>query len=183
MNLNYWFNNGVTAEQYINSMSVNKEEMLAIKQQHSLKEVESILSLQNRHLRALVLTADWCGDAMVNLPIFMNIAEEANIEARYFIRDENPELMDQFLTNGTARSIPIIVLINEDGSVYAKWGPRAKAVQHLVDEIKTALPPKEHPDFDQAFKQFIKKMTALYTTDSAIWESIEEDMVSIFTKR
>ncbi|MBD3108776.1 thioredoxin family protein [Bacillus sp. AGMB 02131] len=181
MNLNDWFNNGITAEQYINNMSINKEEMLAIKQHYSLKEPDAIHSLQNRHLRALVLTADWCGDAMVNLPIFMTIADQANIDARYFIRDENMELMDQFLTNGTARSIPIIVLINEDGSVHAKWGPRAKKVQHLVDESKSALPPKEHPDFEQAFKQFIQKMTVLYTTDNAIWEVIEEDMLSVFT--
>lgn len=180
MQLNDWFNKGLTAEQYIKGMNVNKEELLSIKQNYVLKAANEFQSLQDRRLRAIILTADWCGDAMVNLPIFMAIAKAANIEARYFIRDENLELMDQFLTNGTARSIPIIILINEDGSVYAKWGPRAAKVQEIVDKYKSELPSKEDSEFESAFKGFIQKMSALYTKDSSIWEMIEEDMLHTF---
>ncbi|MGN1385659.1 MAG: thioredoxin family protein [Bacillus sp. (in: firmicutes)] len=182
MLLNDWFNEGLTAQQYINTMNVNKEKMQSITQQYVLKSADTCHSLQQHQFRALVLTADWCGDAMVNLPIFMKIAEEANIEARYFIRDENLELMDQFLTNRTARSIPIIVLINEDGTVYAKWGPRAAKVQNIVDESKSNLPAKEHPDFEPAFKEFVQKLSARYSVDSTIWEMIEEDMLTTFVK-
>lgn len=182
MQLNDWFKKGLTAEQYINGMNVNKDELLSIKHSYVLKAANEFHSLQNQKLRALVLTTDWCGDAMVNLPIFMAIAESATIDARYFIRDENLELMDQFLTNGTARSIPIIILINEDGNVYAKWGPRAAKVQEIVDQYKSDLPDKEDSEFEASFKAFIKKMSALYTTDSSTWEMIEEDMLHTFVK-
>ena len=182
MKLNEWFKKGLTAEQYINNMNVNKKELLSIKNNYVLKTVNQFQSLQNQRLRAIILTADWCGDAMVNLPIFMAIADVANIEARYFIRDENLDLMDQFLTNGTARSIPIIILINEDGNVYAKWGPRAAKVQNIVDKYKSSLPDKEASEFEPAFKELIQKLSALYTTDSSIWEMIEEDMFATFVK-
>ncbi len=182
MQLNDWFNKGLSSEQYVNGMNVNKDELLSIKHKYVLKAPNEFHTLQNQRLRALILTADWCGDAMVNLPIFMAIADVANIEARYFIRDENLELMDQFLTNGTARSIPIIILINEDGSVYAKWGPRATKVQDIVDKYKSSLPDKEASEFEPAFKEFIRKLSALYTTDSSIWEMIEEDMLNAFVK-
>lgn len=182
MQLNDWFNKGLSSEQYVNGMNVNKDELLSIKHKYVLKAPNEFHTLQNQRLRALILTADWCGDAMVNLPIFMAIADVANIEARYFIRDENLELMDQFLTNGTARSIPIIILINEDGSVYAKWGPRAAKVQDIVDKYKSSLPDKEASEFEPAFKEFIQKLSALYTTDSSIWEMIEEDMLNAFVK-
>lgn len=36
------------------------------------------------------------------------ISEVANIDMRLLIRDENLELMDQYLTNGTARAIPLL---------------------------------------------------------------------------
>lgn len=182
MQLNDWFNKGLSSEQYVNGMNVNKDELLSIKHKYVLNAPNEFHTLQNQRLRALILTADWCGDAMVNLPIFMAIADAANIEARYFIRDENLELMDQFLTNGTARSIPIIILINEDGSVYAKWGPRAAKVQDIVDKYKSSLPDKEASEFEPAFKEFIQKLSALYTTDSSIWEMIEEDMLNAFVK-
>ena len=182
MDLNEWFEKGLTANAYISSMKVNQEEMLHINESYSLSDANKARQLQNFNLRALILTADWCGDAMVNLPIFMSIAKEANIESKFFIRDENLELMDQYLTNGTARSIPIIVLIDENGNEYAKWGPRAKSVQILVDEYKKELPAQDAPEYKEAFHSFINKLSTLYKTDSSIWSTIEEDMLNTFVK-
>ena len=49
------------------------------------------------------------------------------------LRDQNLELMDQYLTNGTSRAIPIFVFIDQNGNERAVWGPRAETVQHFVD--------------------------------------------------
>ena len=183
MDLNMWFERGLTAKEYISSMQINQEEMLHITEAFSLTDIKKAQKLQKYNLRALILTADWCGDAMVNLPIFMNIAKEANIESRFFIRDENLELMDQYLTNGTARSIPIIILIDENGKYYTKWGPRAKSVQELVDEYKRKVPAQNDPEYKEAFRSFINKLTTVYKTDSSIWSAIEEDMLNTFIKK
>jgi len=182
MNLIDWFYKGLTIEQYIDSMNVNKEKLLHIKQNYLLHATDEIHSLQELHLKAIVITADWCGDAMVNLPIFMTIVDAANIEVRCLIRDENLELMDQYLTNGTARSIPIIILIDEEGNEYTRWGPRAASVQLLVDDYKKELPEKDDPNFETIFKETIKKINALYTSDTSLWKIIEDDMLATFLK-
>jgi hypothetical protein len=50
------------------------------------------------------------------------------------LRDENPELMDRFLTNG-ARSIPKLISIDrKSGDVLGTWGPRPKAALDLLAE-------------------------------------------------
>lgn len=126
-----------------------------------------------------MITADWCGDAMVNVPIFMRIANEALIDARYFIRDEHLDLMDQYLTNGTARSIPIIVIIDQDGKEVGKWGPRSAEAQRFVDEKK---PDKDAPDFEEAFKVFAKEAAHHYTTDRYLWKDIEKEIVEVLAK-
>ncbi len=48
----------------------------------------------------LILTEHWCGDASQTLPVFNKIAEmsEGKIEMKLVYRDENPELMDAYLT-------------------------------------------------------------------------------------
>ena len=69
MDLNEWFEKGLTVNAYISSMKVNQEEMLQISKSYSLIDVNKAKQLRNYNLRALILTADWCGDAMVNLPI------------------------------------------------------------------------------------------------------------------
>ncbi|MBS1792840.1 MAG: thioredoxin family protein [Acidobacteria bacterium] len=86
----------------------------------------------------LVITEGWCGDAAQNIPIIEKIAAESagRIETRYVLRDENPELMDRYLT-GSARSIPkLIALDAETLAELGTWGPRPRAALDLFAELK-----------------------------------------------
>ena len=128
--LNQWFEKGIPASEFIESMKVNKERLQSIYERFTVLEEdrEFFKGLQDKKLRAIVITEDWCGDAMLNIPILLNIAEAAHIETRMILRDQNLELMDQYLTNGTSRSIPIFIFMDEEGKERAVWGPRAPKV-------------------------------------------------------
>ena len=84
----------------------------------------------------LVLSEGWCGDAAQIVPV-MEILSKAvdTIELRIVFRDENPELMNLFLTNG-ARSIPKLVALNSEGRVVGHWGPRPKPAAELIARHK-----------------------------------------------
>ena len=59
-----------------------------------------------------------------------------NVDLKIVLRDENDQLMDQYLTNG-ARSIPKLILIDsETGAVRGSWGPRPAGATQLVKEFK-----------------------------------------------
>ncbi|MFY4776403.1 thioredoxin family protein [Metabacillus sp. RGM 3146] len=184
-NLEEWFAKGLTQQEYVRSMEVHKEHLLTVYNEFRLEEDERVYlqTLQSEGLRAVIITADWCGDAMVNLPIFMRIAEESLIEARYLIRDENLELMDQYLTNGRARSIPIIVIFNQTGEEVAKWGPRASEVEGILGEMKKEMPPKDSPDFEAAFKIFAQKMADIFTKDQQIWNIVKSSQIETIKNR
>jgi hypothetical protein len=85
----------------------------------------------------LIITEAWCGDAAQNIPVIEKIAAESDIiDTRYILRDENLELMDQFLTHG-ARSIPkLIALDAETLEVLGDWGARPEPAQKLFFELK-----------------------------------------------
>lgn len=85
----------------------------------------------------LILTEGWCGDAAQSVPAIERIAAETDsIETRYVLRDENPELMDKFLTNGS-RSIPKLIALDADSlAVLGTWGPRPSAAQKYFEELK-----------------------------------------------
>lgn len=178
--LNEWFNQGMTTTEYLSSMKVNQDGLLKVYNSSELEtEQKTFLhGLQDKKLRALILTADWCGDAMANVPLFMRIANEALIDARYFIRDENLELMDQYLTNGKSRSIPIIVFIDQDGEEVVKWGPRAPEGQKLADELFSSLPPKGTPEFEAEFKKVIPNFQKRLTEDKDLWAAITKDLIA-----
>lgn len=85
---------------------------------------EQLQRLKEKNFKGkfLVITEGWCGDAGQTVPAVSMFFEGKN-EVRIAYRDENPELIDQFLTNGT-RSIPIVVILDENEEVIAHWGPR-----------------------------------------------------------
>jgi len=87
----------------------------------------------------LIITEGWCGDAAQNIPVIEKIAvTNPGIETRYILRDEYPELVDQFLTNGS-RSIPKLIAVNRrSGEVLGTWGPRPRAAHDLFNEQKSS---------------------------------------------
>lgn len=86
----------------------------------------------------LILTEHWCGDASQTLPAFNAIAELSNgkIEMKLVYRDQNDELMNAHLTNGT-RSIPKLIQLDEHYNVTGIWGPRPTVAQMMVKELKS----------------------------------------------
>jgi glycerophosphoryl diester phosphodiesterase len=171
--LQQWFEKGMTSQAYIESMKVHKENLKKVYDGFSLpSDKEFFQGLKEKGLRVIVLTEDWCGDAMVNIPILLKLAEETGIEARMVLRDSNLELMDQYLTNGTARSIPIFIFIDREGNEAAVWGPRARKVQQLVDELRADLPSKEDASFEEKQKEVFGRMIKIYTEDEQIWNEV-----------
>jgi hypothetical protein len=82
--------------------------------------------------RLLVLADDWCGDAVNTVPVIERLVRDApNMEMRIVPRDHFPEVRDRHLTNGS-RSIPMAILLDEDGVPHGSWGPRPELLQARV---------------------------------------------------
>ena len=92
----------------------------------------------------LALSEDWCGDAVNLLPVLARLVDEVpGLDLRILSRDENLDLMDQHLTNGRSRSIPVVLLLDEDFVERAWWGPRPGPIQEWVDAEGMKMPWKE----------------------------------------
>lgn len=91
----------------------------------------------------LVLADDWCGDAVNSLPYIARLAElTPGWEMRVLGRDADPDIMDAHLTNGS-RSIPVVILLDEDFTECAWWGPRPAELQEWVLGPGRELPKED----------------------------------------
>ena len=91
----------------------------------------------------LVLSADWCGDAVNTLPAIARLAAlSANTDLRILERDANLDLMDAHLT-GTSRSIPAVIVLDADYGERGWWGPRPYELQRWVMSEGQALEKSE----------------------------------------
>jgi Thioredoxin len=123
------FGQGMTVAEYIAQMSMNKERFLAALDSTAIVPRDAqVLERFPATRKILVITEDWCGAAIASLPFVVKLAEgRPTIETRIFLRDDNPDLMDQFLKDGLYRSIPVFVFLDEDMHELARFIERRPA--------------------------------------------------------
>lgn len=116
-------------------------------------EAEEALKNLKKEYTLLVISEGWCGDAAQILPVMNKITEATpKLEMEIVLRDDNPQLMDEYLTNG-ARSIPKLILIEkETNTVRGSWGPRPHGALQLVLDYK-----EKHGVFDMDAKTALQK--------------------------
>jgi hypothetical protein len=129
------FAQGMTLAAYLAQMRTNKERF---EQRMAATELTPAdrEAIRGRKLKILVITEDWCGDALVGFPGLARLVEGApDAEMRVFLRDANPDVMDQYLKRGLYRTIPVFVLFDEHMTELARFMER----QDVVTELRTVL--------------------------------------------
>src|SRR5579863_1273318 len=101
-------------------------------------------ALPNGPRKLLAIAEAWCGDVYRELPTAVRIAEAAGMELRIFVRDENPDIMDEFLSNdGKSRAIPVFVFYTEDMRYIAHFTERSESAHTelaaMADQVKAEL--------------------------------------------
>ena len=142
-------------------------------------------SLSNGPAKILALAEAWCGDVYRELPTVARIAEATGMDLRVFLRDDNPDIMDEFLSNGgKARAIPVFVFYTKDTRYITHFTERSAGAHAelaaIMDQVKSQLnlpPTTTFATVPEADKQvFIREVVARITPRFQDWrrESIKE---------
>lgn len=154
------FNRAITYDDYVKELG----NYLSLHQMH-YKKFASDNDIINQTkmcqpLKILVLTEAWCADSLALLPIVRRIAEvNGHWELRILYRDDNRELMDQFLTDGV-RAIPVFLFLDEDGKFLFRWGPRPIATKKIFEANRPLLRQGKIEK-----QEIIKKIRTFYARD------------------
>ncbi|MDQ3550669.1 MAG: thioredoxin family protein [Bacteroidota bacterium] len=120
----------------------------------------------------MVITEAWCGDSAQNLPVIAEIAKlnPGKIKLYILLRDENPEMMDNYLTN-RARAIPKLIAVNETlGKQAFVWGPRPAPAQELLRAWK------KNPE-GKSWDEFEKELHGWYAKDKT--KSLQHEFIQL----
>ncbi|EAZ80074.1 thioredoxin family protein [Algoriphagus machipongonensis] len=119
------------SESYLDYTRMNMVRMKRVEKTSKISpEMEALIKNISEPQVWVILTEAWCGDGSQSIPFLAKIAElNPLISIKIIFRDENPEVMDRYLTNG-ARSIPKLIAFDQnlEEELYT-WGPRPKFLQ------------------------------------------------------
>jgi len=136
------FKSGLTYDEYVARIQRNREKFEYNYRETKLSNEDasafrSLASRQEGPSKVLALGEDWCPDVFRGLPVMARIAETAGMELRIFPRDDNLDIMGEFLNRGESQSIPTFVFYTPDHRYIAHWIERpAKANAEMGEVMK-----------------------------------------------
>jgi hypothetical protein len=158
------FAQGMTFPQYLDQMTTNKEKFLeTLGAAHVAPEDRAALTRRPGKLNVLVLTEDWCGDALTNFPVLARMVDGLpNVEMRVFLRDQNPDLMDQYLNRGIFRSIPVFVFFDDHMKEITRFIERPPKITEYMEqkqlELRRQLRAQHGPEWQRAAAEEIRSL-------------------------
>jgi thiol-disulfide isomerase/thioredoxin len=135
--------------------------------------------------KILALAEDWCGDVYRELPTLVRIAEATGADLRVFRRDENPDIMDEHLSNnGKSRAIPVFIFYTKDLHQITRFLERSagahKELYAAIADITAKLGLPEGTTYatvpDASRGAFVQELISRITPRFADWrkETIQE---------
>jgi hypothetical protein len=161
------------SEDLLNYSTLNDARMNRLDKKTKLTNatIDALKSTKNNQTW-LFITEGWCGDAAQIAPVIHKMSlENDKVDLKVVLRDENEALMNQFLTNGS-KSIPKLVVLNENEEVISSWGPRPSIATKMVNDYK-----EKHGGLDADFK---RDLQVWYNKNKG--ENIQEDVVAFLEK-
>jgi len=128
------FEQGMSYDAYKAQMTRNQERFIETEQTVALPPSDvAFFKALPKPLNVLVLAEDWCGDVIANLPVLGRLAQESGkLNLRILLRDQNLDIMDQYLKEGQFRSIPVFVFFDENFNELGYWNERPTVMYGLM---------------------------------------------------
>lgn len=132
------FAEGLTMAEYVAQMRINRDAFtrLLAEAPVSPEDREAIATREGK-IKILVITEDWCPDSLRTIPVLARLVDGLpHVEMRVFLRDDNPDVMEQYLKRGQFRAIPVFAVFDEEMN---ELGRMIEAKLNVVGQMRTLL--------------------------------------------
>ena len=135
------FESGMSTEEYIDQIKVNKEPFVEIYSGVKLPaEATGWADGLSNAINLAVFTADWCGDAVSTTPVILRLADSSEkVNLQVFNRDDDVPLADTFLPEHRAGTVPIFVVLDDDMNEVARFIETANGLVPQIDAMDESI--------------------------------------------
>lgn len=135
------FEQGLRYQDYVSQISVNQDRFQQNYEGTTLSDEQiarykELMARPNGPAKMMVIGEDWCPDVYRGMPVAAKIAEATGLDLRIFPRDQNLDIMNEFLKDGEFQSIPTIVFYTKDHQYITHWIERAKRTNDEMPEMR-----------------------------------------------
>ena len=118
------------------------------------EDIEAIKGLMARGVtKCLAIGEPWCPDVFRGLPPIAKVAEQTGLDLKIFFRDQNLDIMNEFLKRGEFQSIPVLVFYTKDHKYLGHWIERAQKANQEMPQMSAISSRLRDPEISAEDRQ------------------------------
>ena len=131
------FDQGMTPQEYIDQIKVNKQPFLDIYNALDVPDkAKALFDGLDSPLNLAVFTADWCGDAVSTTPVILRLAQATpGLSVQVFNRDDELEITNSFLPENRAGTVPVFIVMDSSMAEIARFVETALELVPAIDAM------------------------------------------------
>jgi hypothetical protein len=148
---------GISWKQWMEQIDRNEEKFQFNYDDHKLdsEDVQAIKAAAEKvgGVTCMAIGEAWCPDVVRGLPVAAKLTEATGIDLKIFFRDQNLDIMNEFLYKGEFQSIPTLVFYDKNQNVLGVWHERAQKARDempLMSEIRAKMQNQELSEEERA---------------------------------
>jgi len=176
------FTQGQTYAEYVTSIERNQKRFeenyadTAVTAEDAAA-MKSLMTKPHGPAKLLVIGEDWCPDVFRGMPVFARLAEATGLELRVFKRDDNKDIIAEFLNNGEYESIPVAVFYTSDMDYLSHFIERpALANAEMREKLGPMYARMRKPDMTDAEKEAAKQEYIAFQ-NGPVWANWRQETI------
>jgi hypothetical protein len=114
-----------------------------------VEAIKVLVSKANGPTTCLAIGEAWCPDVFRGLPVAAKLCEATGLDLKIFFRDQNLDIMNEFLYKGEFQSIPTLVFYDKDLNKLGVWHERAQKARDEMPQLNAITAQMRNQDLSE----------------------------------
>jgi len=134
------------------AMELNADDVAAIK---------ATMAKPGGPVTCLAVGEAWCPDVVRGMPVAAKLCEATGLDIKIFFRDQNLDIMNEFLYKGEFQSIPTLVFYDKDLNNLGVWHERAQKARDEMPQLSEITGKMRNQELsEEERKQYMEQYEA-----------------------
>jgi hypothetical protein len=176
------FDQGISWEQWLEQIDRNRDKFISNYEDSTpdpaeVAAIKALMAKPGGPAKVLALGEAWCPDVVRGMPVIAKLCEATGLDLKIFFRDQNLDIMNEFLYKGEFQSIPTLVFYSEDMKQLGTWHERAQKARDEMPQLSAIMAKMRDQDLsEEERKQHMDEYEAFQK--GPVWASWRDAEVS-----
>ena len=131
---------GITYKQWMEQIDRNQEKFVDNYEGTQLNAddvaaIKATMAKPGGPVTVLAIGEPWCPDVFRGMPVIAKLCEATGLDLKIFFRDQNLDIMNEFLYKDEFQSIPTLVFYDKDMNKLGVWHERAQKARDEMPQL------------------------------------------------